>query len=90
VGGSINLLEVVDNPFVQELLKAIAERSGLLVDGKPTYEILRTEMFKAVADALVLDAGVAAAVSLQANRTCRQVDIARVQSILAAQGVRLD
>ncbi len=34
-------------------------------------------------------AGVAAAVSLQDNVTCREVDIAKVQSVLASQGVRL-
>ena len=58
MGGSINLVEAVTDPGLRDLLAKLAEDSGLMVDGKPTYEILRTEMFKAVADALVLDAGV--------------------------------
>jgi FAD dependent oxidoreductase len=58
MGGSINLVEAVSDPAIRDILIGAAESSGLLVDGKPTYEILRTEMFKAVADALVLDAGV--------------------------------
>jgi len=58
MGGSINLVEAVTDPAIRDILIGAAESSGLLVDGKPTYEILRTEMFKAVADALVLEAGV--------------------------------
>ncbi len=37
---------------------ALAEEAGLVVDGKPTYEILRSELFKIVADTMVLEAGV--------------------------------
>ncbi len=58
MGGSINLLEAVNDPDYRALLVALAEANGLAKDGKPTYEILRTELFKVVADALVLDAGV--------------------------------
>ena len=58
MGGSINLLEVSDDPALRKLLVSVAESSGLAVDGKPTYEILRSELFKVVADALVTDAGV--------------------------------
>ncbi len=58
MGGSINLLEAIDNPSVQDMLYEQAEANGLIVDGEPTYEILKSEMFKIVADTLVLDAGV--------------------------------
>ena len=58
IGGSINLLTVLKDPALTELFVSRAEAAGLVVDGKPTYEVLRTEMFKAVADALVVDAGV--------------------------------
>jgi hypothetical protein len=34
------------------------EKEGLMVNGEPTYEILDTEIFKFVADKMVLDAGV--------------------------------
>jgi hypothetical protein len=34
-------------------------------------------------------AGVAAAISLQDNVTCRSVDVGRVQRALASQGVRI-
>jgi hypothetical protein len=44
------------------LLAALARprlrRMGLMVDGQPTYELLDTEVFKHVADTLVLEAGV--------------------------------
>jgi len=58
MGGSINLLELMDDPALNAIMRAMAEESGLVVDGEPTFEILRSELFKAVADALVLDAGV--------------------------------
>ncbi len=58
MGGSINLLEVMDDPNLQAVLTSMAEESGLVVDGQPTYEILRSELFKTIADTLVLDAGV--------------------------------
>jgi hypothetical protein len=58
MGGSINLLEVMEEPTLQALMKALAEEAGLVVDGKPTYEILRSELFKIVADTMVLEAGV--------------------------------
>ena len=58
MGGSINLLEVAPDPTLRALLRALAEESGLVRDGKPTYEILRSEMFKAVADAMLVDEGV--------------------------------
>jgi ribulose 1,5-bisphosphate synthetase/thiazole synthase len=66
MGGSINLLEAVSDPSMKNLLYETAEKSGLLVDGKPTYEILKSEMFKIVADALVLDAGVTPMLHCQA------------------------
>jgi hypothetical protein len=34
-------------------------------------------------------AGVAAALSLQQNRTCRQIDVGMLQAALVAQGVRI-
>jgi len=58
MGGSINLLEIVEDPGLRALMAAAAEEAGLMVDGEPTYEILRSELFKAVADSLVVDAGV--------------------------------
>jgi hypothetical protein len=58
MGASINLLDAVADPGFHSILLSLGEQSGLVVDGKPTYEILRTEMFKAVADVLLLDAGV--------------------------------
>jgi ribulose 1,5-bisphosphate synthetase/thiazole synthase len=36
----------------------ILEKEGLLVNGVPTYEILDTEMFKYVADTMLLEAGI--------------------------------
>jgi glycine/D-amino acid oxidase-like deaminating enzyme len=58
MGGSINLLDATDDPGLKALLRAQAEKNGLIKDGEPTYEILRSELFKGVADALVQDAGV--------------------------------
>ena len=58
LGGSINLLDATDDPGLKALLRAQAEKNGLIKDGQPTYEILRSEYFKIVADALVRDAGV--------------------------------
>ncbi len=58
MGGSIDLIKAIDNPSIQEMLFQKAEENGLVVDGEPTYEILKSEMFKIVADSLVLDAGV--------------------------------
>ncbi len=40
------------------LARGKLERMGLLKDGQPTYQILDTELFKHVADALLLEAGV--------------------------------
>ena len=58
MGGSINLIDAIQDPGMKQILTNVAVDSGLMVDGKPTYEILRTELFKAVADALVVEAGV--------------------------------
>lgn len=58
MGGSINLLDATDDPILKGLLRDQAERAGLIKDGEPTYEILRSELFKTVADTLVLEAGV--------------------------------
>jgi hypothetical protein len=59
MGGSLNLLEATDDPSLRALLKLQAEKAGLVrPDGSPTYEILRSETFKIVADALVRDAGI--------------------------------
>ena len=55
MGGSINT-------FNKEILSTemgeFLEKKGLLVNGKPTYEILNTEMFKYVADTMVQKANV--------------------------------
>ena len=59
MGGSLNLLEATDDPTPRALLRSQAEKNGLVKpDGSPTCEILRSETFKIVADALVRDAGV--------------------------------
>jgi hypothetical protein len=58
MGGSINLLEVIQDPAINALLRALAEDAGLVKGGKPTYEILRTELFKAVADAMIVEEGI--------------------------------
>jgi hypothetical protein len=54
MNGSINLFRNVKN---KEILKTF-EHEGLIVDGKPTYEVLDTEMFKYIADKLVQDANI--------------------------------
>ena len=42
------------------------EKEGILVDGVPTYEILDTEIFKVLADNLILEAGVTPLLHCQA------------------------
>jgi ribulose 1,5-bisphosphate synthetase/thiazole synthase len=54
MGASINTIGNIKNP---EMVKVL-EQEGLMVNGKPTFEILETEMFKYVADMLVQEAGV--------------------------------
>jgi hypothetical protein len=54
LGGSVNIFGNVKN---KNMLKAL-EQEGLIVDGKPTYEVLDTEVFKYIADKLVQEAGV--------------------------------
>jgi ribulose 1,5-bisphosphate synthetase/thiazole synthase len=59
MGGSLNLLAATDDPALQALLLAQARKAGLVrPDGSPTYEILRSETFKIVADALVRESGI--------------------------------
>ena len=40
------------------LVTGMLEKEGLIVDGKPTYKLLNTEMFKYVADTLLLESGI--------------------------------
>ena len=54
MGGSIDTIGKVKNP---EMVKVL-EDEGLMVDGKSTYQVLDTEMFKYVADVLVQEAGI--------------------------------
>ena len=54
VNGSINVFGNIKN---KKMIKTL-EQEGLIVNGKPTYEILDTEMFKFVADKLVQDANI--------------------------------
>ena len=55
MGGSINT-------FNKEILTTemgkFLEQKGLLVNGKPTYEMLDTEMFKYIADTLIQEANI--------------------------------
>jgi ribulose 1,5-bisphosphate synthetase/thiazole synthase len=52
MGSTIDTIGNVKNPEMVEVL----EQEGLMVDGKPTYEVLETEMFKYVADVLIQEA----------------------------------
>jgi succinate dehydrogenase/fumarate reductase flavoprotein subunit len=54
LGGTINVFGNLKN---KEMI-AEMEKEGLMVNGEPTYEILDTEIFKYVADKMVLDAGI--------------------------------
>lgn len=54
VNGSINVFGNIKN---KEMIKTL-EQEGLIINGKPTYEILDTEMFKFMADKLVQDANI--------------------------------
>lgn len=54
LGGTINVFGNLKN---KEMI-AEMEKEGLMVNGEPTYEILDTEIFKYVADMMVLDAGI--------------------------------
>jgi len=54
MNGSIN---VYGNILNKEMIATI-EQEGLMVNGKPTYEILDTEIFKHLADELVKEAGI--------------------------------
>ncbi len=54
MGASFDSFEMMRKiPFVTGIL----EKEGLLVDGKPTHELLDTEMFKYVADTMLLESG---------------------------------
>ncbi|MCP4131020.1 MAG: FAD-dependent oxidoreductase [bacterium] len=54
MGASIDTFEMMRKiPFVTGIL----EKEGLLVDGKATHELLDTEMFKHVADTMLLESG---------------------------------
>ncbi len=65
MGASMDPFVVIKKvPFVTGLL----EDEGLIVDGKPTYKILDTEMFKYVADTLLIESGVVSVLH------CRAVD----------------
>jgi hypothetical protein len=54
MNGSINIFGNVKN---KDMVKTL-EQEGLIVDGKPTYEVLDTEIFKHIADKLVQDANI--------------------------------
>ena len=55
MGASIDPFKAMKQiPFVTGIL----EDEGLIVDGKPTYELLDAEMFKHVADTLLLESGI--------------------------------
>ncbi|MCP4133557.1 MAG: FAD-dependent oxidoreductase [bacterium] len=55
MGASIDPFEAMKKiPFVTGIL----EDEGLLVDGKPTYEFLDAELFKHVADTMLLESGI--------------------------------
>ena len=54
MNGSINIFGNVKNKDMVKTLK----QEGLIVDGKPTYEVLDTEIFKHIADKLVQDANI--------------------------------
>ncbi len=54
LGGSINVYGNVKN---KDMVKVL-EQNGLMVDGKPTYEVLDTEMFKYVTDVMIKEAGI--------------------------------
>lgn len=54
MGASIDPFKAMKKiPFVTGML----EKEGLIVDGKPTYEMLDAEMFKHVADTMILESG---------------------------------
>ncbi len=54
MGASIDPFKAIKKiPFVTGML----EKEGLIVDGKPTYEMLDAEMFKHVADTMLLESG---------------------------------
>ncbi len=55
MGASMDQYEKMKKvPFVTGMM----EKQGLLVDGKPTYELLDTELFKYVADTMLLESGI--------------------------------
>ena len=58
------------NTFNEEIITTeigkFLEKEGILVDGVPTYEILDTEIFKVLADNLILKAGVTPLLHCQA------------------------
>ncbi|MFX0076064.1 MAG: FAD-dependent oxidoreductase, partial [Candidatus Hermodarchaeota archaeon] len=54
LGGSINVFGNIRN---KEMINTL-EQEGLIVNGKPTYEILDTEVFKYLADELIQEAEV--------------------------------
>lgn len=54
MNGSINIFGNVKN---KDMVKTL-EEEGLIVNGKPTYEVLDTEVFKHIADKLVKEANV--------------------------------
>ena len=54
MGGTLDM----NSGLLAALTRPKRTRMGLMVDGRPTYELLDTEVFKHVADTLVLEAGV--------------------------------
>ena len=54
MGATINTIGNIKNPEMIEVL----EKEGLMVNGKPTFEVLETEIFKYVADVLIQEAGI--------------------------------
>jgi hypothetical protein len=66
MGGTINAFN--ERITTTEIGKFL-EKKGLLVDGIPTYEILDTEIFKVLADTLIMEAGVTPLLHCQAVDT---------------------
>ena len=54
MGATIDIMGKIKNPEMVEVL----EQEGLMVNGKPTFEVLDTEIFKYVADVLIQEEGI--------------------------------
>jgi flavin-dependent dehydrogenase len=54
MGATLNIIGNIKNP---EMVKVL-EQEGLMLNGKPTFEVLETEIFKYLADILIKEAGI--------------------------------